>query len=419
MSDIKLPASETKLKIVIVDDEESRSETWARGIRTIVGDQAEVIALNLENVRKEVAAIFFRRRKFGEGDSTALVKDCGIASTFDDAHVLILDYDLRNMDGAGSEWTTGSEVAMAARAYSTAGTIVLVNRTGNNKFDLTMIKIRGSKADVEIGAKQVTNPGLWLALEHDGYRPWTWPSLLEDHIRYEDAANWVEAHMDQPIFKSLELQMGGGAGEIRIRKEHWLELGIDPDTDSYVDLVAKNQYLPPRDRDAIARDKKQSARVAAAILRSWFDKILVPSQDLLIDAPHLAYLMPWLLGDVNDGQCWNNTANLCNPYSAFKSDLRKYKYKFECFLTRPAFFRSMLATGDDTQEPSGFNYNEIPDLVFCEDVSQFLDFSSARPFACSLDSEETQRYVCDPDVFITGKFKTSEVEYEPSALFAL
>ena len=418
MSDTKPTASKARLKVVIVDDEK-RSETWARGIQAIVGDSADVIALDLDNVRKEVGAIFNRRRKFGEDNSIALVEDCGIDSTFDDTHVLILDYDLRHMDEASSEWTTGSEVAMAARAYSTVGTIVLVNRTGNNKFDLTMKKIRGSKADVEIGAMQVTNPGLWTVSGYEGYRPWSWPALLEDHLRYEEAANWVEARMDQPIFKSLELRKESDPDEMRVRKEHWLDLGIDPNTDSYIDLIAKNQYLPPRDREAILRDKKQSARVAAAILRFWFDKVLVPSQDFLIDAPHLAYLMPWLLGDVNSSQCWNIAANFCKPLSAFKADIQKYAYKFECFLSRPAFFRGPLADDGNTREPSGFNYNEIPDLVFCEDVSRFLEFPSARPFACSLDSEETQRYVCDPDVFTEGKFKASEVEYEPSALFAL
>jgi hypothetical protein len=323
------------------------------------------------------------------------------------------------MDDTASEWTTGSEVAMAARAYSTVGTILLVNRNGSNRFDLTMTKGNGSKADVEIGAAQIANPRLWGELICDGYRPWSWPNLLKSHQSYETTVKWIDDRLDKSIFESIGVNIGDGAAEKQVPKAHWLELGIDPNSGSFIDLVRTNPYLAPRDRDAILNDKKQCARVAAAILRAWFDKIVVPSQDLLIDAPHAAYLMPWLLKDIDSAQCWNEAASLENPYPAFEIDLHSYEFDLSFLLTRPAFYRLRLEVDAQSKEPSGFNYNKIPDLVFCEDISQFLEFSSSRAFPCSLNTAETQRYVSDPEKYTKGTYKTSDVEYEPSVLFAL
>lgn len=407
-----------KLKIVIVDDE-SRSETWEREIQEILGDSAEVIALNLEAVKKEVAAIFMRRRKFADVAAELSVLTLGIECIFDTAHILILDYDLRHMDDSGAEWTTGAEVAMTARGYSTVGSILLVNRNGNNRFDLTMTIARGSKADVEIGMAQISNPGLWAQPHSDGYRPWSWPNLLKDHQYFEETVNWIYARLTQPVFKSIGFNSGDGANEKHVQKAHWLQLGIDPNSGTFFDLVSLNPYLAPRDRESILKDKKQCARVAGAILRAWLDKIVVPSQDLLIDAPHAAYLMPWLLKDINDAECWNATTSPEDPYAAFKIDIHKYEFSPPFLLSRPAFFRLTLEADAQSEEPSGFNYNNIPDLVFCEDISQFLEFPSARAFPCSLDTAETQRYVCDPEMYTAGTHKTSDVDYEPSVLFAL
>ncbi len=407
-----------KIKVVIVDDER-RSETWESEIQKLLGDKAKVIALNLEEVKKEVGAIFMRRRKFADVKSESSVLELGIECIFDTAHILILDYDLRHMDDTASEWTTGSEVAMAARAYSTVGTIVLVNRNGNNRFDLTMTKGNGSKADVEIGAAQVSNPGLWGQQGYDGYRPWSWPNLLKSYQSYEKAVSWIDARLDQPIFKSIGLHTGDRAKERLIQRAHWLALGIDPTSGTFADLVRTNSYLAPRDQASIFNDKKQCSRIAAAILRSWFDKIVVPSQDLLIDAPHAAYLMPWLLRDVDDAKCWYATTSLEDPCMAFKVDLHKYEFELPFLLSRPAFFRPTLEDDAQSKEPSGFNYNKIPDFVFCEDISRFLDFSDSKAFPCELNTAETQRYVCNPEKFTTGTHKAIDVEYEPSVLFAL
>ena len=95
-----------KLKVVIVDDER-RSETWESEIQKILGDTAEVVALNLEDVKTQVGAIFKRRRKFADVTSDSSVLELGIDCIFDTAHILILDYDLRHMDDTASEWTTG------------------------------------------------------------------------------------------------------------------------------------------------------------------------------------------------------------------------------------------------------------------------------------------------------------------------
>ena len=58
-----------KLKIVIVDDQPDRSKGWSQKIQTIVGEQACVTALELDEVIQEVKNVFTRRKEFRRSTS--------------------------------------------------------------------------------------------------------------------------------------------------------------------------------------------------------------------------------------------------------------------------------------------------------------------------------------------------------------
>lgn len=408
-----------KLKIVIVDDQPERSRGWSDNIQAIVGEQASVLALKLDEVQQEVKAVFTRRKEFRDG----AVKDepSPTVSLFDEVDILILDFDLRYMDISADDWTTGAEVAIAARAFTKVKTIVLVNGLGDNRFDLAMNKANNSKADIDIGGAQIDNPGLWLSTASVQYRPWSWPSILDWSMSYEKAVNWVEVHLEKPVLESLGFNLGGDATDQSITKEDWLELGIDPTSGTFRDLVKINSYLPPQDQAAVGTTTHQAARVATAIIRSWIDKVIVPSQETLIDAPHLVYLKPWLLKDPSKEENWNLAASLTNPFIALQDGVKKYLYPISFLASKPVFYRRKIESDENLFEPVGFDYSNYPDLVFCEDLSKFIDFNMSRPYPSGLRGSDNQRYVSDPTKLpkIQGSHTVIDVNYEPAALFAL
>ena len=363
-----------KLKIVIVDDQPDRSKGWSQKIQTIVGEQACVTALELDEVIQEVKNVFTRRKEFRDG--LLSVEKSETISKFDQIDILVLDFDLRYMDRAGDDWTTGSEVAIAARAFTTVKTIILVNGLGDNRFDLAMNKANNSKADIDIGGAQIDNPGLWLSTESEQYRPWSWPSMMDWSRSYEDAVNWVEKNIEKPVLESLGFNLGGSDINRSITKEDWLELGIDSVSGTFKDLVKVNSYLPPQDQDVVELSIHQAARVATSIIRSWIDKVIVPSQETLIDVPHLVYLKPWLLIDPAKPECWNAAASLTNPLDALKQEsLDKHQYPLNFLTSRPVFYHRSIESDESLLEPPGFDYADYPDLVFCEDLSKFIDFN--------------------------------------------
>lgn len=409
-------------RILIVDDEPDRAKSWEKGIKNILGDMVQVEAPDIEETKKLVSSIFVRRKKMRELSGPDLIASSGIDCLFDGADIVILDYDLQNLEkNDDSEWATGAEVAIAARGYSTSGMLVLANSMGINRFDLTMTKGISSRADLDIGSEQILNPGLWSPDKAEGFRPWHWPVMLEWPKRYLAAVEWLSKRLDNPIFKELGLEATGD-GDAHVSSDQWVDyLGIDPKTTTFRSLVRTHQYLPIRDRDVVAGSDGQCARVAAAIIKGWFDRVLVPSQETVIDAPHLAYQMPWLLRDANDVACWKDAADLAGCGNAFKIDLSEFTYQPNSLASRPVYFRKRFLNNAKAAEPHGFNYADTPDLVFCEDVSAFVEFTISRPFPSSLPGSDRQRFVADPEKVASpeGPQRLNNVDYEPSSLFAL
>ena len=129
--------------------------------------------------------------------------------------------------------------------------------------------------------------------------------------------------------------------------------------------------------------------------------------------------MPWLLLDPKDIDCWNATANLLDPFAAFKPEVSNYRYS-ELLTSRPVFYRRKIESDPKLGEPEGFNYNELPDLVFSEDLSQFIEFEFAKPYPCGLKCADDQRYVADHVKLPSSDVhKIADVSYEPAAKFAL
>ncbi len=94
---------------------------------------------------------------------------------------------------------TGHRLAYLARCYSNAKYIVVLNQFGENRFDLTLRGHPHTHADLHIGLKQLTNPGLWGESDWPEFRPWVWPVLPNAIERMERWTQEVETALEEPI----------------------------------------------------------------------------------------------------------------------------------------------------------------------------------------------------------------------------
>lgn len=412
--------SSNPFKVLIVDDDLSRSRDWAKKIESLRFEGLTVESLDM----KAVVALMKApsdRRTIARRNSDPFASD--ILCDLDTFDVLIVDYDLQELLGK-EIWSTGLQVTTLARAFSRVKLIVLVNQFGTNSFDLTLVKNVKSYSDFDVGSDQLMNRAFWDRSLVDGFAPWAWSDgVLRASRRIDTAIKWITPLLDKPVLNTLgfstELDTGA-AQETCISKELWQECLNAPDQ-SFRQLVKESEFLTQTDREEIAKFDESCARVAATLILHWLDRWVIPANEVLIDLPHLATSYPWLLNKKEDVDCWQSTTSLDKGFDAFHSNVLRHEFVPGLPLSRPVVWRQKIVTDEELMEPAGFTYDGFPDLVFCEDTSQFHDFADSRPFPCRLPGADTQRFVADP-----AKIKPKNaghpldgVLYEPSVLFAL
>ena len=351
------------------------------------------------------------------------------SNPLDDVDVLILDYDLYEMGTRGSvkahERVTGEEVAYLARCYSRCRAIVGLNQFGENPFDLTLRGHPESFADLNLGSTQLHNPGLWGA-QTTGYHPWKWPNLSGEPDRMSALVAWVSDRLDKPILEGLNLSDGSGAPAVS--REALRFLGpSDPSEVTFRDFVVDSGN--GLDRNDALWEPEAASRIAAARLSKWLERLVLPGQDFLVDAPHLISRFPSLLpgSRVNDGD-WDLVAKAgadAETVGMTGEILLDAAYEPRDWLSRPAWRWPALSSDRRVAEVSDPWDSAVAELTFCEDVRRFLPPPEAREFSAAVSSPFLTRYVVDQAAADSegrpyfGEFSISEVSYEPSVQFAL
>jgi len=407
----------SKQTILICDDEQRRVDDWKERLKHVhtpfdvqgfAGDDLGRIIKTLEERHKT-------SRRGGEGTAPA-------EHEFDTAAILIIDYDLLDVDPASS--MNGENVAYLARCYSRCGLIVGLNHYDReNAFDLSLRGHPESYADVNLSAKQLYNPGLWR-LPWTGFRPWYWPLLPAAVAAFKRRAARVGRHLDDKILTFL----GFTPETISILPRSTVEYlgsGKSPEDTTFRNFVEKSVMgLRPKDKV----DETQMARVAAARVGKWLERLVLPGQDILVDAPHLALRFPSLLrGDIKKSRTWDASASLPPSKSLWseKGQLREkiqgHGFREQDWLSRPACFWNELSKLEAIEEIRNPWSVERPDFVFCEDVSRFLPRKEAREFVADLASPFVRRFVVDPGSCSDHKLAEAlrEVNYRPEVRFSI
>lgn len=405
------------MNILILDDDQTRAEEWKREIDKTLAGGANIIVHKNEDVSRVISELHQKRLKAREGDYQTVAE-------LDAVDLLIVDYDLLGLDKDGtSAWSTGAEVAYAARLMSKVGPIVVVNQYGTNSFDLTMRRTSPSYADLDLGSKHITSPELWKDEGFEGFRPWHWPNLSREPSRFRDLSNYVLENLDRPVIEVLGLELSDYDSPRYVSPELLARLGLSrEDGMTFRQLLVGSQkedgkYQPNPisvfnilEKDAeLVKDMPPDvlSRLGAAVLGHWIERLILPNQELMADVPHLAYQYPWFLENPENQEAWQGLAKFDRALG-LRPELEDHKVHPACLVSRPAYWAKQARR--EVSMPEDFSMARVPSLAFCEDSSTFMNKNECRSFPSDLQTFDRERWVLD-DLLAGGE----KVNYEPQA----
>ena len=404
------------LRVVIVDDETARAKRWCSSLEAASVPGIQARALEKVEVEELLRTLNARRLLARKKEDWRKV-----ACEADNADVLLLDFDLIDL-GKQAEFSTGEEVAYLARVLSGANVVCVINQFGTNRFDLTMRADVEGRSDLDLGSSQLANPGLWKEIDHDSgiFRPWSWPVLSAEVGRYRERIDYVAGNRTAPILETLGFDLTGSKPTRALPKTSLSWFQKRPEAVTFGGLVSSVSFVHPKDVDWLAADPAQSDRVAAAALHKWLERVVLARQDVLVDAPHLISRKPWLLAQPKEASSWMQVLASGIPAPSGPL-LEKFAFAPKCLLSRAAYWGEDISESEVAFPKDGWKYEELPDLVFLEDMSTFASRDKSLEYDCQLGSTYDLRFVCDTSKLPPGRkdFSPRDVEYVPAVWLTL
>ncbi|EPB7178964.1 TPA: hypothetical protein ACRNCK_001004 [Pseudomonas aeruginosa] len=396
------------MKVLILDDETKRALIWKKDLDSIV--QGEVVVYRPDQVSELISELHKARLNARiEGSNYQPVESL---NGFD---LMIIDYDLLGLEvGKSAAWATGAELAYSMRLMSTVGPIVVVNQFGTNSYDLTMRRGVSSYADVDVGSAQITSPGLWRSDKFEGFRPWGWPDLHKEVERFSLIQGFVLENLDHPVMSALGFELENAESTSFISYELAAFLGAGPRNKgiTFRDVVIKNAGLRvfnilEKDHDILEKlPDDQIARICTAILTHWLEKVVLPAQEVIADAPHLCSQLPWAIKEPSNLENWMNVCSL--RAEAVPEMLSRYRVEPHFLFSRPVFWAENARR--EIPIPEGFQFSDLPAIQFCENLSVFSQEADSSSFPSDVIAFDKKRWIRSDD-----KSGASNVNYEPQS----
>jgi len=397
--------------IWVFDDVEPLKKAYTERLQSlkIIGRQGyDVVSLRADEFQREMGLLKERQQRIRKGKTWPddFLK-------LDEVAIFIIDYDLLRSEG----FLTGETVAYLTRCFSRCGLILGLNQYGKNSYDLTLRGHLESYADWNVGSDQFDNQGLWgdkfsqeaKAVEKDGiFRPWHWPNLPAYFESLQKRIDDVFKHSDQPICSVLGMEQIAALLPKRVGQF------ITGRTRSSPAKVTFTRFVTESGNGLKSRYKRATpemiARIGAARVSKWLERLVLPSQEILIDAPHLVVRYPSLLKGHRTVRTWNLTTNM-KPHGELPLDhekIEKFRFKRDYWLSRPVWFWEKVSSSQGIKEVREPWTRESSPFVFCEDGSVFRDRKECKEFLADVDSADVRRYVLKSD---------RQVKYVPANRF--
>lgn len=376
--------------IVIYDDEKRSGEQYLETLK-----ESKYINKYFEEIKSIESREFLqelnllKRRQLDLRDGESWTDE---SSLFDEISVFIIDYDLVKASDGGS-FLTGENVSYYVRCFSKCRIIIGLNQFGTNNFDLSLKGNPESYADLNIGSEQLDNPGLWGGMT-DGFRPWYWPDIPGHLSNLFNKTKDLEGNLDERIFDFFALP----EEIIGILPRSVSEfIGEEPTKTTFREFLTESgNGLSRKDNNIDKMDEDIQALVTASRISKWLEQLVLPGQNILIDAPHLVQRYPSLLaGDHSNTETWNKTTTFEEPdkMGIDHEKIEDYQFKKNHWLSRPAWFLNGLINCQDIREVADPWTREPIEFVFCEDSSSFHRKEECLEFLAELESPYIRRHV--------------------------
>ena len=389
-----------KKKLIIYDDEKTHAKRYTDMLENIkeVNNSYNIISYDNDEF-KSVYKILKKRRSDSRDNNEQEWND----EEIDNAAIMIIDYDL--VEAHSEIPDNGEEIAYYVRMFSKCDYVILLNRFGHKTFDLNLTGHIDSYADINIGMEDLNNQGLWTG-RSDGYKPWYWPSLISVQENYSKRFSDVRKHFRESLKDFFGLADSFFYSLSQSSLQH---LGMDRENiekTTFEDFFNNSDMiLKGRDEECGFSDEMK-AQIVASRLSKWFERTVIPGQDVLVDCPHLVSRFPSLVNDTGI-KVWDKTA-IVDDFDALpihKKVIDKYMFKKNYWLSRPCWIWDLLSECKDILEIfEPWKKMDIP-FVFTEDASSFHPKEKCREFVSAVDSPFRKRYVYH--------FDDEDVKYRP------
>jgi len=361
------------MRVRVCDDVKDIADSWVKDISDAL-DSADVA--RMDSAKDEISKLL--NRKIAVEDKS----DPHIHSTeFDEIDVLVVDYDLLHLDGAGSR-TTGEGVARLARTYSTCGAIVVMNQYRSAQFDLGMRGHLESFADLNVAAELIGSTPLWRPVEpYAGtFNPTIWrpmPTLLSAARSLAESLSG--AGYDAPICDLIGLDLEAAT---ELSDTAFGFLSSKAQTAEDLRKVTLREFLtqsldPKISGSLIETMPDELTNYAAFRIAKWLDRAVLRPMDVLIDVPHLIDRLPFLIlsdkSDVGDPKAWIKAT--LDPENLLDWDLlSKYINERASSALGRQVFNWYQLSGDSKIDDLQDEYLEKENVRFhlAEDTSRFL-----------------------------------------------
>ncbi|MDB6427099.1 hypothetical protein [Curtobacterium sp. 20TX0008] len=400
---------------LVCDDRADRLHTWATKLEERLGDGwrvEEITGTELALLVDALSEAERPHREAGHPDANLTSDQSAMLRRVDDAGLLVLDSDLTpsrsDMDAIadGEDITralrnqSGETLARQARALTTVGYIIVVNRYyGSRFFDLTMNLFETGAADLYITNDDIGDAALWTGTA-DGARfnPSYWP-VLGARLDAIDRAVTVVEDLDAKVFDTL----GIDPDLLEPEQLDVLQHVDDPHDATFRQLVDSPLGLrfpdAPVGEDAVRR-------VAASVLLRWLVRTVCSPQNVVSDLPHLLTRFPQLFGDdVAERGFWDAAAVKGAEAAVDVRFLDAARSPVSQLVGRPFYdLEAVRSLGPRQRTSTG----PAVRLVYAEDTSRFVDPSEADGFRSALPGSAARRFVESLD-----RRGDEEVEYRP------
>lgn len=374
----------TEFDVLVYDDDRLLAGRWGGSVQEAhVG--ARVAHAGKKDFNDLIALLTERRAEWRRlKNLSGMVRNHPV----DSAAVVIVDYDLLRYSRSSD--TTGSRLAYLLRCFSRCGFIIVLNEYGTNSFDLRLSSSTDEFADLHVGDAQIGNPGLWQT-GFEGYRPWHWPVVPHAAANFDMCVDDVLRNPSQGVLEFFGL-------DDYVHRISWRAHDFLATTRKIEDVTFGN-FVTSGPGGIARKDElipEQAARVAAARIGAILNSIILPEQDLLVDAPHLVSRFPSLIADgCKDVDALNRFRAPIDDgiHKLLSSNLAKHKFRRPHWLWRPVWYWPAISRDEAIDEVDNpWNIQEL-DAVFCEDISRFVPRAAARDFRAIVSSLFFKRFM--------------------------